>query len=75
MITTKIPHGIEALGDERLSAKSAGYMELSGAKKDADCLKVVVEGGISTKLGCCNEFEPEDEAVQQFRCGQCEYRK
>lgn len=57
----------------RMTAKQAGYMELSGAQKDADCRKVEVAGGISTELGCCNEFEPENKQVQQFRCGNCEY--
>jgi hypothetical protein len=55
-----------------MSAEEADYMELSGAKKDADCLKVSVEGGVSKQLGCCNEFAPKDGA-QEFRCGTCEY--
>lgn len=56
----------------RQSAKDAGYMELGGAKKDADCREVQVTGGVSRQLGCCNEFKPEDGA-QQFRCGTCKY--
>lgn len=57
----------------RISAKQAGYMELPGAKKDGDCRKVEVEGGISQKLGCCNLFEQGKGAENQFRCGTCEY--
>lgn len=59
--------------DTRMTAAAAGYMELAGAEKDGDCHKVDVDDGISTKLGCCNEFEPKSRAVQQFRCGRCEY--
>jgi len=57
----------------RISAKAAEYMELSGAVKDADCKKVNVPGGVSKKLGCCDRFQPENKAVQEFRCGTCEY--
>jgi hypothetical protein len=60
---------------QRISATAAGYMELAGAKKDGDCHKVKVEGGLSKELGCCNKFEPESKAVKQFRCGECEYLK
>jgi hypothetical protein len=59
----------------RFTERAAGYMELSGAQKDADCKKVQVTGGVSTQLGCCNYFEPEKRSVQQFRCGNCEYLK
>lgn len=59
----------------RLSAKAAEYLELSGAVKDADCQKVEVQGGVSTQLGCCDKFEPENSKVQQFRCGTCEHVK
>ena len=59
--------------EKRLSASAAGYMELGGAQKDADCHKVEVKGGVSSKLGCCNKFEPQSQQVQQFRCGNCEY--
>lgn len=58
---------------ERISAEEAEYMELADAKKDADCEKVEVKGGVSTKLGCCDKFEPESKSVQEFRCGRCEY--
>ena len=57
---------------EKVSAKTAGYMELDGAKKDAGCERVNVEGGVSSELGCCNLFGPEKSA-KQFRCGTCEY--
>jgi len=60
---------------QRLSATEAGYMELQGAVKDADCRKVEVEGGVSEKLGCCNEFKPGNNSVQQFRCGNCKFLK
>ena len=63
------------MADGRLSASEAGYMELQGAHKDADCRKVKVDGGVSKQLGCCNEFQPESKSVQQFRCGNCEYLK
>jgi hypothetical protein len=59
----------------RLTAAQAGYMELAGAEKDADCRKVEVEGGISSELGCCNKFEPEAKDTKRFQCGDCEYRK
>jgi hypothetical protein len=58
---------------ERQTGAEAGYMELIGAKKDADCEKVQVKGGISTALGCCNLFWPESRSVNRFRCGDCEY--
>ncbi len=66
--------GTDQLG-QKIPAEKAGYMELPGAKKDADCLIVLVEGGVSTKLGCCNFFELEDGEPKQFRCGTCEYLK
>lgn len=59
---------------KRMSAKAADYMELDGAEKDADCEKVEVEGGVSSELGCCNEFKPESGA-DEFKCGECQYRK
>jgi hypothetical protein len=59
----------------RLSAAQAGYMELEGAKKDGDCRKVEVKGGISKELGCCNEFQPEEKTTKRFSCGTCEYHK
>lgn len=55
----------------KASKETAGYMELAGAKKDANCSEV--EGNVSTRLGCCNYFEPKSEAAQEFRCGMCEY--
>ena len=58
---------------KRVPAEKAGYMELEGAEKDSDCRKVEVQGGVSSKLGCCNFFEHEQEQPQQFRCGTCEY--
>ena len=67
--------GFRAAKDARLSAAQAGYMELRGAAKDADCRKVEVQGGISSELGRCNEFSPEATDTKQFRCGDCEYRK
>lgn len=60
---------------DRMTDKQAGYMELEGAKKEGDCRKVAVQGGVSFQLGCCNEFEPESKTVKQFKCGNCEYRK
>lgn len=57
----------------RISGAEAGYMELSGAQKDADCRKVLVDGGVSRELGCCNEFQPQSEQTQHFDCGDCEY--
>lgn len=57
----------------KVDVKAAGYMELAGAVKDAGCRIVNVSGGVSSKLGCCNLFEPESKSVTQFRCGTCEY--
>ncbi len=51
-------------------AEQAGYMELEGAQKDADCQIVAVPGGVSSDLGCCNEFQPQ-EGTQLFSCGTC----
>jgi hypothetical protein len=56
----------------KVSAESAGYMELEGAEKDADCQIVKVEGGVSSDRGCCNLFDPEGKA-KKFSCGNCEY--
>jgi hypothetical protein len=61
--------------DKRMTAEQAGYMELSGAKKDADCVKVSVASGVSSELGCCNLFEPQFDGTQRFNCGNCEYVK
>lgn len=56
--------------DSRMSPEAAGYMELEGADKAGDCGKVRVTGGVSKKLGCCNEFNPQS-GVKEFRCGTC----
>jgi hypothetical protein len=61
--------------DTRLSAEEAGYMELAGAKKDADCHKVKVSGGVSLELGCCNKFQPESDKVSKFSCGTCKFSR
>lgn len=63
--------GLEGLAG-RVPAETAGYMELSGATKDGECERVEVTGGVSSKLGCCNLFDPEDNA-KKFACGTCEY--
>lgn len=63
----------EAKTEKRMSPKAAGYMELTGAKKDADCYKVEVPGGVSKERGCCNEFKPETAKVTAFRCGNCKF--
>ena len=54
----------------QMDGASAGYMELEGAQKDADCSKVQVEGGVSSDLGNCHEFEPQ-QGAQSFNCGSC----
>ncbi len=56
----------------KLTAKSAGYMELTDAKKDGDCAIVMVRGGVSKQLGCCNKYLPQPGA-KEFRCGKCIY--
>ena len=58
---------------EKIPSAQAGYMELAGAVKDADCQKVEVAGGVSKQLGCCNEFRPQSKTTDRFRCGDCEY--
>jgi hypothetical protein len=68
-------YGAAKIESNRLTAAQAGYMELRGAKKDADCRKVLVPDGISRELGCCNEFQPEAKDTKRFRCGDCEYKK
>ena len=60
--------------ESRLSAKRAGYVELAGAEKDADCEIVHSPRGISAELGCCNYFKREDKSVQQFKCGTCKFK-
>lgn len=54
----------------KVSQVAAGYMELDGAKKDAECEIVQVVGGVSKELGCCNLFKPKD-SVKKFSCGTC----
>ena len=67
-------NGRSVLQMERVDAKIAGYMELPGAQKDGDCVRVKVTGGISHKLGCCNLFEWEKRGpAKLFSCGTCEY--
>lgn len=61
--------------DKRVDAKTAGYMELSGAQKDADCNKVNVKSGVSSQLGCCNLFQPQGGDTKKFSCGTCEYER
>lgn len=61
--------------DSRIPASKAGYMELVGAKKDGDCSKVNVQGGISFERGCCNEFERESRYTTKFSCGTFEYQR
>jgi hypothetical protein len=56
----------------KVSAKSVDYMELKGAEKDADCSHVEVQGGVSSDLGCCNDFDP-NKGARQFKCATCEY--
>lgn len=57
----------------KIDAKSASYMELPGAVKDRECLIVFVEGGVSSKLGCCNEFKHSPDSPKEFRCGTCKF--
>lgn len=64
---------VQPKGDERLTAKEAGYMELYGAIKDSECEIVKVEGGVSSELGCCNNYEPQAIGTRSFKCGVCEY--
>lgn len=59
----------------RVPESTAGYMELSGAVKSNDCARVEVDGGVSSELGCCNLFEPENAKVKKFSCGTCEYMR
>ncbi len=60
------------MNKRRVSERAAGYMELEGAAKDADCETVDVPGGVSSRLGCCDLFAPEPGA-KKFTCGTCEY--
>jgi hypothetical protein len=68
------PHGtFDAEHDGgKVTAATAGYMELDGARKDGECNLVAVAGGVSGERGCCNLFEPA-AAATEFRCGECEH--
>ena len=57
----------------KIPSAQAGYMELAGARKDGECSKVEVAGGVSLRRGCCNEFHPEKKTTASFDCGDCEY--
>jgi hypothetical protein len=61
------------MADERVTAKSVDYMELQGARKDADCDHVAVKGGVSSRLGCCNDFRLDPDEAREFRCGTCQH--
>ena len=66
-----------------LLAKAAGPLRAAGldrlhavwAKKDGECSKVKVNGGISLERGCCNLFERESRYTTKFSCGTCEYQE
>lgn len=62
----------DTLRGNKLSAADAGYMEFPGAIKDADCKHVDVAGGVSSELGCCNEFA-WDGTEKEFECGTCTF--
>ncbi len=55
-------------GDPRATPEEAGYLELDGAQKDADCQ--LVSGGVSSAKGCCNLWDAAPQA-QNFSCGTC----
>ena len=60
-------------GDEhKVSSDAAGYLELDGAVKDADCEVVMVDGGVSSDRGCCNLWSDAGGA-DTFSCGTCMY--
>ena len=63
------------MADSRIPQSKAGYMELVGAKKDADCRKVNVSGGVSLERACCDHFQPESRYTTKFSCGTCSYQK
>lgn len=63
------------MADSRMSASEAGYMELTGAKKDGDCSRVNVHGGVSFERGCCNKFERQSRYTTKFSCGTCKFQK
>jgi rubrerythrin len=58
--------------DAKIDAAAAGYVELDGATKDADCSIVAIAGGVSKELGCCNLFKGVDGA-DEFKCGECKF--
>lgn len=62
-----------SINKTRISEQQAGYLELPGAVKDADCEIVEVEGGVSSERGCCNSFGWKTEDVETFSCGECKY--
>ena len=57
----------------RITAEQAGYLELPGAVKDADCEVVEVDGGVSSERGCCNSYAWRSGNPKGFSCGQCKY--
>lgn len=62
---------IEA-GIPKVTAANAVYVELKGARKDADCSLVDVRGGVSSQKGCCDLFYEKPDA-DNFHCGDCIY--
>ena len=62
-----------SVNQKRISEREAGYLELRGAQKDAQCEIVDVPGGVSKDLGCCNLFKVENQDTQIFSCGTCFY--
>lgn len=60
---------------KKIPSAEAGYMELTGARKDGGCSKVEVAGGVSLERGCCNEYKPEKPTTARFDCGNCEYHE
>lgn len=58
--------------DTRVDADSAGYEELDGAVKDADCKVVKVKDGISNDKGCCCLWKRKGQP-EYFQCGTCIY--
>jgi hypothetical protein len=66
------PHGSydPELDGGRVSASTAGYMELDGAQKSGDCDLVEVAEGVAGEKGCCNLFTPQP-AAGEFECAQC----
>ena len=57
----------------KASEQEAGYLELTGAIKNAGCSKVNVAGGVSAELGCCNLFRLNEAATKKFSCGTCKF--